>query len=150
MQPGVAGKVTAVNGTTITISGRAIGSGMMGAPGSSGKPATPPAAVTYTVDASGATVKKDNATSTVSSIAVGDTIFAQGTVSGTNVTAVSIRDGFMMGRTSQGQGRPGMMGSSSPVLDQSAPSGAKPAPGKGGSPGFFGGIGQFFMHLFGF
>jgi hypothetical protein len=75
MGMGTAGKVTTVNGDTITITGRNN--------------------TTYTVDATNATVMKAGATTTVSSIAVGDTIFAQGTVSGTNVTATKILDGLM-------------------------------------------------------
>ena len=64
MRPGVFGTVSAVNGTTITVSGR------------TGFGSTTPA-VTYTVNASNATLKKNNATSTVSSIAVGDTVMVK-------------------------------------------------------------------------
>lgn len=96
MKPGVFGTVTAVNGNTITINGR------------QGFGPTATATTTYTVDATNATVKKNNATSTVSAIAIGDTIFAQGTITGTNVVATTIRDGVMMG--ARGQGGPGMNG----------------------------------------
>jgi len=77
---GVAGKVTAVSGNIITIAGR------------QGFGTTTPA-VNYTVDATNATVRKGNATSTVSSILVGDMISVRGTVTGTNVVATSIVDG---------------------------------------------------------
>ncbi len=70
--PGVGGTVTAVSGNTITVTGK------------DGK--------TYTIDAGSATITKDE-TVTVSSIAVGDTVMANGTVSGTSVTATSIHDG---------------------------------------------------------
>lgn len=96
MRPGVFGTVTSINGDIITVSGRQ----------GFGPNAT--ATTTYTVDATNATVKKNNATSTVSAIAIGDAIFAQGTVTGTNVAAVTIRDGIMMGM--RGQGGPGMNG----------------------------------------
>lgn len=101
MKPGVFGTVTAVNGNKITINGRT----------GFGPDAT--ATTTYTVDATNATVKKNNATSTVSVIAIGDTIFAQGTITGSNVVATTIRDGIMMGARGpgmNGQGGPGMNG----------------------------------------
>jgi len=107
MKPGVSGTVTAVSGNIITVSGRT---------GFSSTTAT----VTYTVDATNATVRKNNATSTVGSIAVGDKLFAQGTVSGTNVTATAITDG-MMGR-GNGMGQNGNNSSStSPFLGNGQP-----------------------------
>jgi hypothetical protein len=220
MRPGVFGTVTAVNGDIITINGR------------QGFSSTTPT-ISYTVDATNATVKKNNATSTVSSIVVGDTIFAQGAVTGTNVVATTIRDGIMTG--TRGKGGPGINGNggqghatstppvspflgngqpviagtissingasltvtttsnvtytvdasnakivegqntialssiivgnkvliqgavngtsitASTVIDQSAPAaGTSPTPGKIQSRGFFGSIGSFFSHLFGF
>lgn len=84
---GVFGTVSTINGNMITISGRQ-GFGRANA-------STDTA---FTVDASNAAVMKDNATSTVSSIAVGDTIFAQGTINGTSVSATMVRDGQMRGR----------------------------------------------------
>jgi hypothetical protein len=80
---GVVGTVTAISGDTLTISGK------------QGFASSTPSTVTYTVNATNATVKKNNATSTLASIAVGDTIVARGTVSGTSVTATSIFDGIM-------------------------------------------------------
>lgn len=44
----------------------------------------------YTIDASGATVTKDGVSAQLSDIKVGDKIFVQGNVSGTNVSATSI------------------------------------------------------------
>lgn len=106
-QPIVGGSVTGVSGNTLTVK-------------------TAQGDVTYTVDASGATVRKDNATSSVSAIVSGDRVIVQGTVNGTSVTASS-------------------------VIDQ----GAAPASnGTGtesrGPGGFFGMIGGLFRHLFGF
>ncbi len=205
MKPGVVGSVTTVSGNTITLLGR---SGF-------GKTAT--ATTTYSVDASNAKVTKNNATSTVGDIAVGDTLFVQGTITGTNVAATMIRDGVMMGGPGKtgsstpaqpaftGNGEPIIAGTISAIngstititnksnvtysvdasnakilqgattvnvstlktgdtiLVQGAVNGNsivatsvidqnKPA-GSGSSnphPGFLGGLGQFFMHLFGF
>jgi hypothetical protein len=224
MKPGVYGKVTAVNGNIITVSGR------------TGFGATPTTVQTsYTVDATNAVIKKNNATSTLSAIAVGDMIAVQGTVTGTNVVATSIFDGIggrMMGNkggngneneNGQNSGGPGKMWSAtstqvigngqpvvagtvsavngttitvttasnvvytvnaasakvldgqntialsnvivgnkvvvqgtingnsvtaSTIVDQVAV--ASVMPGKSQGKGFFGGIGQFFMHMFGF
>ncbi|MFA6354373.1 MAG: hypothetical protein WCX12_01660 [Candidatus Paceibacterota bacterium] len=81
--PGISGTVTAINGSTLTITGKAR----------SNKDGSAGTATTYTVDASNAKVTKGNTTSTVSSIAVGDNIMAQGTITGTNIIATIIRDG---------------------------------------------------------
>ena len=89
-KPGVFGTVSAINGNSITITSKQF---------SKGATAATATTVTYTVDASGATVTKAGATSSVSNIMVGDTLMVQGTVSGTTVTAKTIRDG-VMGRTS--------------------------------------------------
>ncbi len=67
------GTITAINGTTITMQEEADEGGAV-----------------YTVDASGAAFSKDGATATISSLAVGDKVFVDGTVSGTNVTATSV------------------------------------------------------------
>jgi hypothetical protein len=69
---GVAGTVTAVSSNTITITGK------------DGK--------TYTIDAGSATITKDETVS-VGDVAVGDTLMAHGSVSGTTVTATNIHDG---------------------------------------------------------
>lgn len=81
--PGVFGTVSAVSGTTITVSSKGFG-----------KNAT---ATTYTVNAANAAVTKNGASSSVSSIAVGDSVMVQGTVSGNSVTATKIDDGMMGG-----------------------------------------------------
>lgn len=73
--PGVFGKVTAIDGTTITITNSRTDA-------------------TYTVDASNATVMKNGAKGSMASIAVGDMIMAQGTASGSSVAATAISDGF--------------------------------------------------------
>jgi hypothetical protein len=98
--PHVHGTVTAVSGTTITITDDRQNT-------------------TYTIDASAATFKKAAegtapTTVTISEIAVGDTISAMGTVSGTTVKATEVLEGDF-GRGGHGgmggHGRgPGVMG----------------------------------------
>ncbi|HUC88697.1 MAG TPA: hypothetical protein VMR49_01565 [Candidatus Paceibacterota bacterium] len=81
--PGVFGTVSAVNGTSITVASKI------------GPKANSTAIPTvYTVDASNAIVTKDNNSSSVSSIAVGDTVMVEGSVTGTSVVAKTIRDGI--------------------------------------------------------
>lgn len=84
---GVVGTVSAVSGTTLTVTTKA----------KEKNDATSAAPTVYTVDASNAKIyNKGNEKSTipVSSIAVGDAVMVRGTVSGTNVTATVIRDGI--------------------------------------------------------
>ena len=84
--PGVGGTVTVVSGNTVTVTGR------------DGK--------SYTIDAGSATITKDE-TVTLSDVAVGDTVMADGTLSGTTLTATSLHDGKMPERMGGG---PGMHG----------------------------------------
>jgi len=72
-QPIIGGKVTAINGTSLTV--------------------TNASNVTYAVDAISATISKSGVTdATVASIAVGDSVVVQGTVNGTSVIAASVLD----------------------------------------------------------
>ncbi len=87
--------------------------------------------VTYSIDAEQATVVKDNATSSYAAIAVNDRVIVQGTVNGTSVTASSVID----------QG---------PVPSAATATSTFTRGPMGGIGGFFGGIGLFFRHLFGF
>ena len=103
----VIGTVSAVNGSTITITTNQRGSN---------------AAVTYSVDASGAVINKIVKTASqtgaptqtvieASGIAVGDKLMVQGTISGTNIVATQIRDGEFGGRgMGSGHGRFGTGG----------------------------------------
>ena len=129
MRPAVVGTVSVINGTTLTVSGRqglgdkGFGGKMSGASAPTAvTPSVSPAAVTFTVDASNATVKKNNATSTLSVIVVGDMVAVQGTVNGTNVTATMIRDGGVgVGAMGRGQGGPegqdkGRSATSTPIV----------------------------------
>lgn len=72
-EPVIAGKVTAVSSTTLTVMTNA--------------------STTFSVDASHATIKtKGNASSTISAIAVGDQVVIQGSVNGSAVLATTIVD----------------------------------------------------------
>jgi hypothetical protein len=74
------GIVSSINGTTIMMAEEADEGGAV-----------------YTVNATGATVTKDGAASTLASVGVGDKIFVKGTVNGTSVTATDIMDGHKKG-----------------------------------------------------
>jgi hypothetical protein len=108
-QPVIGGSVSAVNGSMLSV-----------VPAQGG--------ITYSVDATNAKVVKDNATSSVSSIGVGDKVVVQGTINSTSVTASTVIDSGAVSTTS---GIPGTM------------------PGRRLG-GFFGAIGGLFRHLFGF
>ena len=80
---GIAGTVSAINGTTLTVTSiNKLGWGRNGADGKtpSVTPLATPAPVTYTVDATNASVIKAGVASTVPAIAVGDMVMVQGTV----------------------------------------------------------------------
>jgi len=85
--PGVFGTVSAINGNILTVASKQFPN----------KTATTTTATvtTYTVDATNAKIMKNNIAGTISSIVVGDTIMAQGTLTGTNLVATNIRDGVM-------------------------------------------------------
>ena len=101
---GIFGSVTAISGTTLTVTGQ------------QGFGSTTTASVTYTVDASNATVRKAQATSsTISNIAIGDKVMIQGTVTGTSVVATSIFDGI------GGQGMRGPQGGRVRTASSTAP-----------------------------
>jgi hypothetical protein len=88
--------------------------------------------VTYTIDISNATIVKSGATTTIASVAVGDNVIAQGVVEGASVTASSLID---QGSSNRSNGTP-----------TNAPSTGS----RSGLSGFFGAIGNFFKHIFGF
>ncbi len=95
MGGGIFGTVSAINGTTLTITSKGFAG--FGRPSSTtgSAPTTAPAPTTYTVNASNATVTKGGASSTLSSVAVGDTVVVRGTVNGTSITATAIMDGVV-------------------------------------------------------
>ncbi len=122
-RPAIIGKVAAINGDSLTVT--------QAAHPAFGSSTSATATTTFMVDATNATIFKNNATSSVSSIVVGDLVAVQGTVSGTNVTATSIRDGFGggmhmgMGSTTTGQRGPGFnhgnASSTSPITGNGQP-----------------------------
>ena len=105
--PGVFGTVSAISGTTLTVTSKTFGPRPGSTTSGSGAAQSAPTQKTYTVDASSATVTKNNAASSVSAIAVGDTVMVQGTISGTSVSAKMIRDGVVQ---QMGAGMPGKGG----------------------------------------
>ena len=102
-QPVIAGTISAINGSIVSITNNSSS--------------------TYAIDVTNAKISQGPKTITVSTLKVGDKIIAQGTISGTSMTASS-------------------------VIDQNKPVNTNDDANK--KPGFFGGIGQFFSHLFGF
>ena len=82
MTSGIFGTVSATNGNSISVAAKAAPNATSASP------------TTYTVDATNAKIYKGSPTSTVSvsSIAVGDSIMVQGTVTGTSVVATVIRE----------------------------------------------------------
>ena len=88
MRLSVGGTVTSIKGTTLTVTAHKMGWGRydneLKAPAITSTP------ITYTVDASTATVVKSGVTSTFTNIAVGDTVKIQGTITGTNIVATVI------------------------------------------------------------
>jgi len=82
MKPNVVGKVSVINGNTITvISQRKSDKNGTGV------------ATTFTVDATNAKILRGETAIKVSDIVVGDNVVVQGTITGTNVAATVIRDG---------------------------------------------------------
>lgn len=105
MRPAVFGTVSAINGDSLTVTSKGFGGF-----GHNATSTTSASVTTYTVDATNATVFKNNATSSLSVVAVGDTVVVQGTVSGTSVIATTIRDGIVPMMQSGMGGRPGIGG----------------------------------------
>jgi len=84
---------------------------------------TAPVTTTYTVDTTSATITKNNVAGSISSIAVGDTIMAQGTLTGTNLVATTVRDDVMM-KTPGTVGANGQLGktpTTSPITGNGQP-----------------------------
>lgn len=114
--PGVFGTVSAISGNTLTVTSKMRS---FNRPGNGTDANTAPStavATVYSVDDTNATVMKNNATSTIANIAVGDTVMVQGTINGTTVTATMIRDGIpQMGNRPQGT-KPQSQGLAKPII----------------------------------
>jgi len=119
-KPGVFGTVTAVSGNIITVTSKQRGFGATPETTTT----TTATTTTYTIDATSATITKNNVAGNISSIVVGDTIMAQGNLTGTNLVATTIRDG-QIGKGMHGQngGAPGSSTSSqtSPITGNGQP-----------------------------
>jgi hypothetical protein len=123
IKPGVFGTVSSVNGNILTVASKQRSKPVSGA---TTAPTTSP--ITYTVDATNAKITKNNVAGTISSIVVGDTIIAQGTLTGTNLVATTIRDGAMARGVGVGEnkinnpggqngaGTPAIVGNGQPVV----------------------------------
>lgn len=99
IRPTVIGTVTSISGNTITLSGHQTKD--------KGDPSLP--ASTFTVDATKATIYKNRATTTLSSIISGDTLNVEGALTGTTIVATTIHNSAMMGGNRGGR-QGGMMG----------------------------------------
>jgi hypothetical protein len=87
--------------------------------------------ITYIVDTTNAKILAGQNAITLSNVVIGNKVLVQGTVNGTSVTASTVMD-QSVANNGHDQG-PG-----------------KPSSGNQKPKGFLGGIGHFFMHLFGF
>lgn len=96
--PRAGGEITAINGTTITVSGQRKGG-------------------SYTIETSGATFSKDGEASNLAAFAVGDTVMAEGTLSGTTLTATKVFGGMPQGGKG-GMGGPGGHGRGAGVMGE--------------------------------
>jgi hypothetical protein len=118
MKPGVFGTISAISGNILTVtSTRKVPNG--------NDPTTETATTTtttYTVDATNAKITKNNVAGTISSIVVGDTIMAQGTLTGTNLVATTIRDGIMTKGNSENSDKTDKTGqTTSPITGNGQP-----------------------------
>lgn len=114
--PSVVGKVTGIDGSTITVSGQIQGTkrrGMMSATSSASQ-------TSFMVDASVAKIVKANATSTLSGISIGDQVMVFGQISGSSIKASLIRDAMIANPRRPGfsaeDRSQGMMGNGQPVV----------------------------------
>ena len=126
--PAIFGTVTAISGNMITVTRVAPPKRENEAPDNTSTPvatsSAPTTSTTFMIDATNAKVMKSGATATVASIVVGDTIMAEGTVSGSTVTATMIHDGPapMMNKDSSritGNGQPVILGTIASVTGAS-------------------------------
>lgn len=99
--PGTIGRVTAVSGTTLTVSVKKWKDN---------------ASIVYTVDASSATVEKAGTASTLSSVAVGDNVIIEGTITGTSIVATKIHDGMPERKDKDTDHTPLLDGSGQPII----------------------------------
>ncbi len=122
MRPKVVGTVASINGTTLTVTSNKVGWGRESQDQDEDNqdkntPAITPTPVTYTIDASKATVIKAGVASTVAGIAIGDMVMIQGTITGTNIVATTIRDGVIKPtKTPKPEPTPLIQGNGQPII----------------------------------
>lgn len=127
------GQIISINSNNFSLASRSLGRGS--------------ATTTYTVDVSNALIIKQKATTTISSLVVGDLVIVRGTLNGTNIKAKIVRDGVGLGYPDKRIGR-GLIKASS-TRDWASTS--HPFFNNNrlqGRPGFFGSIGNFFKNIF--
>jgi len=115
--PGVFGIVQSISGSTLSVQSQMPGEGT--------------SAATYSVNASGATVTKNGAASSLSAVATGDRVMVEGTVSGTSVTATAVHDGMPQGGREGMRGGPGAWGNASSTRGMPMMEGAAMPQGNG-------------------
>ncbi|MCX6721686.1 MAG: DUF5666 domain-containing protein [Candidatus Staskawiczbacteria bacterium] len=106
-KPTISGTVSAINGNTITVSGK------QDITRKDIKTSSSVANITFTVDATKAKITKNGAAGKITDIAVGDTVVVQGTITGTNVVATTIKDGQNV--TDPNRMRPNLVGKVSAI-----------------------------------
>lgn len=144
-KPAVIGKVTSITGNTIVIQSQKGN-------------ATSTNQLSFTVDATNALVKKGNATSTLADIKIGDSVFVEGTINGTQVTARVIFNGAPNMMPGARVGNKGDLNGDGPRGEKGNKDGGNSRgqnefaqdKHKGESKGLFGGIKNFFGKMFGF
>ena len=119
--PGANGQPGTMPTSPITGNGQPVIAGTISAVSGDTLTVTNKSNVTYTVDATNAKIVQGQTTIAVSNLAVGDSVVVQGTVNGNSVTASSVIDQKVSTTGTTTQPR-----------------------------GFFGMIGSFFSHIFGF
>ncbi len=134
---GIGGTVLTVGSTSLTIAGRTGRPGMMMSTSTA-------STTTFAVDASGAMIRKSDATTTLSGVSIGDFVMVQGNVSGTNVTAKLILD-----RGTTTNPGPGMMRGDDRGDNHNGTSTNGNGDGNGRH-GLLGSIGDFFKNFFHF
>lgn len=122
--PGGPGKTATSTNSIIAGNGEPVIAGTISTISGSTISITNKSNVVYTVDATNAKILQGKNTVTVSTLKIGDTVVVQGMVNGTSIVATSVMDQTKPANSGNGNNNP--------------------------HPGFFTGIGQFFMHIFGF
>jgi len=102
-EPAVVGIVSAINGNTITVTGKQNSENTN-------------TNTVFTVNVANASITKNGVVITVSGITIGDTVVVKGTITGTNIVATTIRDGqSKKGEIDSNEMRPNVVGKVSAI-----------------------------------